>query len=376
MTDPAAPITALYYPYLNVNEDWLKVSLLYWDRVRRIVPVEAEYDVAADDSEGAKLARDNELLINTPAKDYVETAAASFRKRVLPILLSRKENIQKEAEAILAMPTADYRGTFVHRDKLSKLLLDELTESRLARSHGDWVVLPNKMASLYMVCLASEMAERTKLPLVTDEDEFSPSGEYCLFGKPPRARKDVVNRDVLSRIGIEFPTADSVRDISMKKILGFRAKRMDELSAFRVAVEKVGGILTEAKSTVEAQEAVYAAKKEVERSLRNYKTVLDEERVASAKNAMAISVPTLLASTMLVPYVNLTALAATGLTVLAVAWWADHRKRARKAIMECQWHYALSVGSLAKGNGASKKAGGGGGFRRRLSPRRRMAPKR
>ncbi len=37
--------TALHYPYIEVEENWLKTSLLYWDRIRRIFPKEAQWEI-------------------------------------------------------------------------------------------------------------------------------------------------------------------------------------------------------------------------------------------------------------------------------------------------------------------------------------------
>src|SRR5215469_17691674 len=70
MADALATGSALYYPYIHVHSlDHLKAALVYWDRVRRIVPDMMRYSqdrqYAVDDSDDARLLADHGLLVCT-----------------------------------------------------------------------------------------------------------------------------------------------------------------------------------------------------------------------------------------------------------------------------------------------------------------------
>jgi hypothetical protein len=76
---------ALYYPYIHVRDErWLKMALLYWDRIRRIVPhgFKPEHDARY----GSTAAVNAGLVESTPPDRYITAAAERFRKTVLPYL--------------------------------------------------------------------------------------------------------------------------------------------------------------------------------------------------------------------------------------------------------------------------------------------------
>jgi len=78
--------TALYYPYIHPrNMDELKASLIYWDRVRRIVPhLLLEGGYVYGDDEDARLLADQGLLVATPPEPYEEKAAERFFEHIEP----------------------------------------------------------------------------------------------------------------------------------------------------------------------------------------------------------------------------------------------------------------------------------------------------
>lgn len=76
---------ALYYPYIHVrNEHWLKMALLYWDSIRRIVP--RNFKPEHDEKYGSTQAVKEGLIQSTPPDAYVKAAAERFRTTILPQL--------------------------------------------------------------------------------------------------------------------------------------------------------------------------------------------------------------------------------------------------------------------------------------------------
>ena len=75
---------SLYYPYIHISEEgWLKRSLLYWDRVRRIVPDGFE----PSDDRDCYDAKQAELLVATWPTPYLaetrnDSALRSQRSRI------------------------------------------------------------------------------------------------------------------------------------------------------------------------------------------------------------------------------------------------------------------------------------------------------
>ena len=71
---------ALYYPYINVQDiNWLKCSLLYWDKMRRIVP----HFVFEHDDELMREFVDVQVLEKTSPDDYREEASNLFSENIL-----------------------------------------------------------------------------------------------------------------------------------------------------------------------------------------------------------------------------------------------------------------------------------------------------
>jgi hypothetical protein len=68
---------ALYYPHIQIqDENWLKLALLYWDGLRRIVPD----SVVPNDSNAVRALVDEGILENTSPERYLEEAEKQFLK--------------------------------------------------------------------------------------------------------------------------------------------------------------------------------------------------------------------------------------------------------------------------------------------------------
>src|SRR5262245_55546920 len=89
--------TSIYYPFLQVNESWLKLSLLYWDRVRRIVPEEVRARLSVNgDTSSVRRAVDAGALIDTDAAPYLKASETRFRESTFPFLRSNLKDLHAE----------------------------------------------------------------------------------------------------------------------------------------------------------------------------------------------------------------------------------------------------------------------------------------
>ena len=365
MTDVISS-TALYYPYLNVNDNWLKVSLLYWDRIRRIVPKEAEDFTSKRDSPIAMAASSEGVLLNTSADTALAAAAEQFRLRVLPLFRSPEHPVYNEAKHLLSLPDAERVVTFVHCRKLTTALTEELVGMGIARQTKEWVALPDQVAGLYAVCLAAELAKRMNAPLVTDEPKFGQGGEYLLFGEPPQLSDRTAPKSLLAKVGITFPGPESVSALTWTELIKFRNRRDDERRRFRAAVEEIAARALKISDPTALDDFFSDAKVEIQSALADHAKALDEAKVSSVASALALSIPTVISSAAAKATVVLGSgatvpLGVTGIAVALVAWWAQQRSKTRKAIAECPWHYLLSVNSYIPTVTVSESRGGGGG---------------
>src|SRR3989304_1556073 len=117
----------LYFPYFHFpNDEWLKVSSLYWDKVYRIVPKNYRTD------------RDTEIVNpNAP-------------------------------------PTVDRRLAHIFHKKFDYELVGMLIKTGLAMhddstGHIDWIGMHPKLANVYMAALADMLANRTQTNPLTNE---------------------------------------------------------------------------------------------------------------------------------------------------------------------------------------------------------------
>ena len=124
--------TALYYPYIHPRSpDHLKAALIYWDRVRRIVPESITHgtEVAGDD-EDVRLLVDRGLLIATPPEPYKERAAEKFFRHIEPN--AKRFRISVEAGRELAR-----RNVGIHVEKLGNSVITRLHERGVAHRVGE-----------------------------------------------------------------------------------------------------------------------------------------------------------------------------------------------------------------------------------------------
>lgn len=380
------PATSLFYPYLTIDEAWLKSALLYWEEVRRIVPAEAAETVAANlDGPALREAAAAGLLTNVLPEPYMDGAANDFRTNILALLKDPGHPAHREAELFLTLEDPGAAVTWTHRGKMTEMLVAELRTIGLVKEDKEWVIMPDQVAGLYMVCLAAAAVEQTGDHLVTSDAAFASGGEYMLLGEPPGANDDPASREFLARIGVDFPSPREVASISMTNLLKFREKHAGERLRFRHAVHEVSAVAAKASSEVELKDLLNDKRREVKAALDDHRKSLDELNVKSAAGALCLSVPSVLSAQALAVFSNIdpasaTALAAGGLAISGIAWWANHRGSRRKAINDCQWHYALAIkDDLVKNSregfskGGDGSSGGVGGWRfgkKVMAPRR------
>jgi hypothetical protein len=352
--------TALYYPNISVDENWLKVTLLYWDRMRRIVPREAR----RGDHSSIRRAIDSELLVDTPADEYREAASKRFEKQFLPLfdqrtpqapqwanrLHSRVRETQRlqqihwaKVSPVLRRKLA--RFSYLHQEKMVSSLAHELEQKGFASATADWLKIPEILAGLYMVCLGAEMSTKMRIPLVTDEPEFAPGGEYALYGSvPPSETWDQI-RHVMLKLGLRFPKPDALATVPMAKIIRFHRDSTAERQQFREAVESVAEGASALNDLNSLADLFHDKKQTIQAAISSHRRRLAELGITTGMMAfLKLSIPSAITYLGgLQKLVDSSVLGVAGIALGGVAWWADYRGARERLIASSPWHYALKI---------------------------------
>jgi len=252
----------LYYPWIHFrDEQWVKLSMLYWKQLRRIVP--SYY--ATHDSDLVRELAGHGLIQNVKPEEkriartflrFVDSHADDLRERY------GVQNLPADLAAGAALRVDEDRLAYIHVTKMTKELRGALVQLGLGLSsrgpERDWVGVHPKLANVYMTALAEDTALRLGLNPVT-EDEFSlvAVGGWSfrrlaavLLETPlhseeagsPAAESEPAAALAFSAIRTVVPA--DLNSLSGSKILEIREKYGAELirfqDAIRVAVEGAG----------------------------------------------------------------------------------------------------------------------------------------
>lgn len=259
---------ALFYPWIDIRDEaWLKTALLYWDRVRTIVPVPIEHPYSTET--GRALRNEGFLL-----PERVESGMREIEELAADALAYL--NTAEGAELVVSEGAG--RGVDIYLGKLPSALrrLVEVRAGeppfeirRLLRDFGapggggrDWLRVDDGFARFYMTLLASRLAERIGAELVTPHaaagrlaiaarfdcrwgglvpDEAYPGRRHArdheALGRvmmPRRLAPGMLASLAIERINIDPETP-------LERLLEFREAHGDELARFRAAVRRLAG---------------------------------------------------------------------------------------------------------------------------------------
>ncbi|NEQ25769.1 MAG: hypothetical protein F6K28_43275, partial [Microcoleus sp. SIO2G3] len=351
--------------------NWLKLSLLYWDGLRRIVPT----PVTPKDNPEVCQAVDAGFLQNTAPDEYRDKASEKFLALLEPLAgeidpyyieVSRgrassgldfiyHHNIGEYGEEFIRNPIVASKAwdiellkKFVpvfslHPTRGSAPFFEFLESHKLASKSGDSYSVDGFVGGLYMVCLAREMSENIGTSLVTDSPHVGAFGEYISFGKFSKPSTEEA-LGILLKLDIDFPTAESLGDVPISKIIKFCEQRKDERKRFRQAIESITTTGSEITDSNALADFLGQQREEIKSAIEDHRKVLDELSVKSVGSLLSVSAPTAVAAAagLSIPPVA-AVLTGVGVAVSLVQWWAEVRGNHREKTKGSPWHYLLSV---------------------------------
>lgn len=341
--------TALYYPYIHVRKSaCLKSSLLYWDRVRRIVPKQM-YRPSGEPVEGDEhdpeilVAVKAKLLLNVSANDYVGEATGKFFSHVEPLL--------KDADTIDTLREAvQHSDEKMHIEKMGHQVLAKLSKYKLAKKEGKWVHMSDELSSLYMYCLASSIGQTIKAPLYTDWEPAVSLGETLLFSD--HKNQKLTKSSHLVQLGIRMPAPAALEKVPMEKIVEFSHAHTIQRQSFRKAVEVILQTATTMEDPVERADYFLTQQDAIRGSVSEYRARIRALKLEAIQNVMTMEEPPLFKKLdKLVGWIfpkGKPLLKGLGIGVGAVTTIAATKGKLNEAARSGSYHYLTSLEDLGR----------------------------
>lgn len=177
----------LYHPFIHFkDDDWLKLSALYWDRMARIVPPSYWGDqhttALAKDSSVTRALIDNlDYVVNIPPNEVTYPVSDRFTRLLTAHAaeLRNRYDVRKAETWPFDPVTANYAQlrnphlAYVNSAKLNEYLAQQLQHEHLALRHNEgnevWIGMHSRLAAVYMAALAEEIAVVNKFTPAAEE---------------------------------------------------------------------------------------------------------------------------------------------------------------------------------------------------------------
>ncbi len=349
----------LYYPFIHFrDEGWLKLTALYWDGMRRIVPGGA----SVHDSDEVKRLVDARFIQNEIPLGAASQIAGPFRELInthgdamrVQFSVANREVWPDDIHTRLYAPGRDTKLAYVFNEKLDRRLLSDLFGHGLVASRSDnprWIGMHPRLAKVYMLSLAEAMAPGLGAHPLTDVtvDHIAVSGltmerlAAVLLDRPEFAVPTPTNADAEreveeAMVSLAFRTVVPVgpADVPAKKIVEFRQAYAEERGLFQAELARLVGGLAYLKDVKDPHEVEQHLKSEYDKTLaprlERLRKGLHSANIDTAESAMAVSfaLPAAVAAVLTAVGLSL-APPAAAVAGLAFAAWTIQRKR-KKAV--------------------------------------------
>ncbi|KLT70219.1 hypothetical protein [Flavobacterium sp. ABG] len=226
----------LYYPYINMPKtNWTVRSLLYYDQIGSIVPMDYFYDPNKYDPFMRELVQKELVIPISPMEqfkkpwqickqftDYMNTEEFNLKQRKKSF---KKKGGQKIFES-------KFQGIRIHTNKFDHELLYQIEQAGLAirEDNHEWFWVEKKTAGELMMFLASVLGK--KIDFLPATDQKIKSNPFFLTKK--RLEKTKEKREIILESLIPFP-----EEIDLTKLIKFKEQNSELLKRFKNSVELI-----------------------------------------------------------------------------------------------------------------------------------------
>ncbi len=324
-------VEALYFPgYEFSSIPWLKVALLYWESILRIVPDGME-------------PRDTDEVKELIAHGLVQDASvAAFRHDASGTFTSRMEDLLRARDGTLPEPLEKAPEARIHLTQLDTELVSWLRSRNLLAIEGEWARLPAEVAGLYRITLASVVGRQLFVAPVTDDVPCDVAATYFESGRMTEAGGAVpVDGFAWAHLAVPFPSPQVARVLSVKNLLRVRERYAAQRRDFRSKVQTAATAIATLPSAHAIQAHLDALGREIAEDVSVQQQALRAARVREAWTYLQVGAPVSIGTGLSVlgapPLI--VGVGAGGSVALAVTnWLLEHQgERIRRG------HYLLSL---------------------------------
>lgn len=214
---------ALYYPRVLIPDNlWLRRVILYWDKIKPIVPEEVEQEIPQTHiSKELK----NYGMLEFIHPEHVLTdyyMGSELSQFFLNIVTSEKFRSK------IGPPQKRNYEVRIHRHKFTDGLLEELKGSELFKEiNYNWLLFETNSGIIYLGFLASSLANCLNLEPITDNKIYQDG--FLWSQLIPSAHPELS----ISSLVLEKLLPAPREEVSVKQIIKFKEKHEKELLAFR-----------------------------------------------------------------------------------------------------------------------------------------------
>ncbi len=215
----------LYYPTIEFqSETWVKASLLFWDKIYRIVP--SEYKT--NDSDEIKIAISNGFIedIELTSKDLKQTA-------------DKFESFCNQLEFNPAGFESTTYEVRLHTDKIDERLKPYFKQFSEEIDRQGFLRIPQELANGYMFYLSDTVSKRRNIAKLTDNpDMYAAMIYFDGKGDFEELFIDNDNPETYTNLMIERLIPKDIRSIRMDIILNLHKELEREKIEFRKAINE------------------------------------------------------------------------------------------------------------------------------------------
>ncbi len=215
----------LYYPTLEFqSETWIKASLLFWDKIYRLVP--ANYTTR--DSEEIKIAISNGFIedIELTDKDLHHTA----------------EKFESFCNQLQFSPAGFDSSTYevrLHTDKIDERLKAYFKQFSEDTDSQGFLKIPQELANGYMFYLSDTVSKRRNIAKLTDNpDMYAAMIYFDGDGNFDELLFDDDNPETYTNLIIERLIPKDIRSLSMDFVINLHKELETEKREFRKLVNE------------------------------------------------------------------------------------------------------------------------------------------
>jgi hypothetical protein len=353
---PSGP-SALYYPHIHFrSRRWLRMALLYYESISRIVPPGLDPEMPQTHYDRMQMRGILDDVSELRALGFIRDEAPG---EALPAVTNEffdfyASNLTDPEKRAALIPALSRRRAYtIHPAKIDLALLEVLHQAdhahrKVGDPYSDWDIEPI-VGAFYMLFLAARMARNR--PLISDNSIY----QSLLFRQPD---PDAATRNApdgkfrLATAVIESVIPGDLEEVPLDKLLRLRTESVEDRRRFQDRMAEFGKDIDSAKIEEEFRENVDRIGRKVRDEVAITRNKLHSLNIATASGLFSLSVPSWATATWGLEVAAPIVIAGLGAVALSAAWL---RYRFERQIAQTNpYNYLLNLSGLVTAQSLAK----------------------